>query len=131
MFCIRCMVVLQLQYFISTAKFCFLGGTRTSDIGIRATVGAVASILLAFILFITCLWLLRRGKKLCWSDACSSGSRPTPPTSRVELHPDLQDEEMRNYPAPSAPPDSPESSSITITQDKDLPPPYESLFPGR
>jgi len=121
-------VVLQLQYFISTAKFCFLGGTRKSDIGIRATVGAVASILLAFVLFITCLWLLRRGKKLCWSNACSSGSCPTPPTSRVELHPDLQDEEMRNYPAP---PDSQESSSITITQDKDLPPPYESLFPGR
>ena len=122
------MVVLQLQYFISTAKFCFLGGTRKSDIGIRATVGAVASILLAFVLFITCLWLLRRGKKLCWSNACSSGSCPTPPTSRVELHPDLQDEEMRNYPAP---PDSQESSSVTITQGKDLPPPYESLFPGR
>ena len=124
-------MALQQKYCICTTKFYFLGGTRTSDIGLRATVGAVASILLAFILFLACLWFLRRGKKLCWSNACSNGSRPTPPTSRVEMHPHLQDEEMRSYPTPSAAPDSQESSSVTINQDKDLPPPYESLFPGR
>jgi hypothetical protein len=47
------------------------------------------------------------------------------------MNPHLQDEEMRTYPAPSAPSESQESASVTIAQDKDLPPPYESLFPGR
>jgi hypothetical protein len=104
---------------------------RTSDVGTRVTIGAVTSILLAFVLFLICLWLLRRSKKLCWSGACSNGSRRTPPTSAAETHPHLQDEEMRTYTAPSAPLEPQENASVTIAQDKDLPPAYESLFPGR
>ncbi|XP_021934836.1 uncharacterized protein LOC110837237 isoform X2 [Zootermopsis nevadensis] len=107
------------------------GGTRMSDVGSKVTIGAITSVLLAFLLFLICLWLLRRSKKLCWSSACSSGSHPTPPASVAEMHPHLQVEEMRTYPTPSAPTESQESASVTIAQDKDLPPTYESLFPGK
>ncbi|KAJ9576363.1 hypothetical protein L9F63_006775, partial [Diploptera punctata] len=104
------------------------GDTVSSkNVGTKVTVGAVATIILAFILFMTCLWIMRRRKKLCWSEDCS-GPRPSPPSTRVEMHPHLQDEDLRSRPEPSAPLDG---GSVTVSEDKDLPPSYESLFPDR
>ncbi|PSN50198.1 hypothetical protein C0J52_23704 [Blattella germanica] len=101
----------------------------SSNVGTKVTVGAITTIILAFILFVTCLWIMRRHRKLCWSNDCS-GPRPTPPPTRVEMHPHLHEEDLRSVPTPSAP-IAQERASVTISEDKDLPPSYESLFPPR
>ena len=109
--------------------YMFSGETVSSkNVGTKVTVGAVATIILAFILFITCLWIMRRHKKLCWSDDCN-GPRPSPPSTRAEMHPHLQEDDSRLHPAPSAP--STDRGSVSVAEDKDLPPSYESLFPAR
>ncbi|XP_069688251.1 uncharacterized protein [Periplaneta americana] len=105
--------------------------TKDSDVGTRVTIGAVTTVLVTFILFFICLWLLRHNSKLCWSSDCSGRRRQTPPASRVEMHPHVQDEESRSLPTPSAPADSSESAPVSTSEDKDLPPSYESLFPER
>ncbi|XP_063225012.1 uncharacterized protein LOC134532497 [Bacillus rossius redtenbacheri] len=80
----------------------------------KVTVGAIATIFLAFLLFFVCLWLVRRHSLLCWSRDCAGRRRPEP---RVEMR------SLDDPGPPSAPPETP--------VEKDPPPPYESLFPDK
>ncbi|XP_051153695.1 uncharacterized protein LOC127276978 [Leptopilina boulardi] len=86
--------------------------------GTKVTVGAVTTIFLCFILFVTCLWICKKHKKLCWSSDCA-GPNVNTPNSTVDND--------RIPPAPTAP--MLQSSVSSGVQDKDLPPSYDSLFP--
>ncbi|XP_043469221.1 uncharacterized protein LOC122502934 [Leptopilina heterotoma] len=86
--------------------------------GTKVTVGAVTTIFLCFILFVTCLWICKKHKKLCWSADCA-GPTANRPTSTADNE--------RTPAAPTAP--MLQSSVSSGVQDKDLPPSYDSLFP--
>lgn len=75
----------------------------------KVYVTAVTSIFLSFFLFLGCIMLCRYFDMLCWSEAAPQDHH----RAGTEL------EQV----SPTAPP--PESP------DKDLPPAYETLFPGR
>lgn len=74
----------------------------------KVYITAVSSIFLSFFLFLGCIMLCRYFDLLCWSD---------PPPVNGERATELEQVH------PSAPP--------TDSPDKDLPPAYETLFPGR
>ncbi|XP_049816915.1 uncharacterized protein LOC126263975 isoform X1 [Schistocerca nitens] len=120
-----------------------------SGLGTKVVLGAVATVLLAFVLFLVIIWVLRRCHKACWSaphqrvpvSAAESGalaehlsynrgSSPLGRTSSSSGHAQSQFpptsvmvESVATLP-PSAPPPH-------LAADKDLPPSYESLFPSR
>lgn len=47
-------------------------GTSTNT---KVTAGAVASLLLSFVIFVVCVWLCKKYGKLCFSDDCTNPSR--------------------------------------------------------
>ncbi|GLH14593.1 Uncharacterized protein GBIM_18956, partial [Gryllus bimaculatus] len=104
------------------------------SVGTSVTVGAITTVLAAFLLFFACIWVLRHYRKLCWAgDYNSQREVRMTPVSPVQSGPDSMEagtarQEHLHGAVPSAPPlDSPVS---TILPDKDMPPPYESLFPA-
>lgn len=89
--------------------------------GTKVTIGAVTTIFLVFIIFVTCLWICKKHQKLCWSPDCA-GPGVTRPSLTSET------ERVTASSAPTAP-----MLEIAvpagIASGKDLPPSYDSLFP--
>ncbi|CAK9834146.1 hypothetical protein ANTRET_LOCUS10717 [Anthophora retusa] len=90
--------------------------------GTKATVGAVTTLILCFIIFIMCLWICKRSQKLCWSIDCAD---PNVCSRTWHLQPST--EGTAAPVVPSAP--MLEVAVSSSVADKDLPPSYDSLFP--
>nr|CAD7266042.1 unnamed protein product [Timema shepardi] len=97
----------------------------------KMTIGAVATVVLSFLLFFTCLYIMRRNRQLCWSPSCAGPAERRNSAAVAELqlpmHTMVSDDEATLPPA-TAPP---EPTVTIMAQEKDLPPPYESLFPAK
>jgi len=85
------------------------------SIGNKVLIGSVASMLLSFGIFICCIYLCRKYGKFCWSPAFASPPTPTTVAQAPQVVPVVAEP-----PTPSAP----------VSDDKDLPPSYDSLFPS-
>ncbi|KAJ1531801.1 hypothetical protein ONE63_000455 [Megalurothrips usitatus] len=111
------------------------GGKRqSSGLGTKVTIGAVVLILGLLLLFMLCLFVCRRCQVLCWSGPpAPRPQRAGQQTSRVEMTaPSGNAGILDGHSPPSAPPLLPVTSATSpVHEDKDLPPPYESLFPTR
>ncbi|XP_058810687.1 uncharacterized protein LOC131675657 [Phymastichus coffea] len=98
----------------------------SDETGTKVTVSAVTTIILCFIIFVLCIWICRKHKKLCWSSDC------TRPSSSISSN----NAGMPMEPNQQSTPNPPLVSSVPMlevavptSQDKDLPPTYDSLFP--
>ncbi|KAK1129944.1 hypothetical protein K0M31_019638 [Melipona bicolor] len=98
----------------------------SSDTGTRVTVGAVATMILCFTIFVICLCICKKSQKLCWSTDCVLISIDSDVCSRPGQLPH-ETEGSVNPPVPSAP--MLEIAVPSSVADKDLPPSYDSLFP--
>ncbi|XP_046740657.1 uncharacterized protein LOC124408042 [Diprion similis] len=92
--------------------------------GAKVTMGAVGTIIFAFLLFLTCLWACRKNKKLCWSPDCAGPNIDRANSQPLDLR--IQDVNSQSN-VPSAP--ILHEPTTRPVQDKDLPPSYDSLFP--
>ncbi|XP_044733663.1 uncharacterized protein LOC123296267 [Chrysoperla carnea] len=101
---------------------CRIKTKHSSGVGTVATIGAILSLIISFIFFLSCVWICKRFNLFCWSHTFAAGTNRSTQHSNVEMN--LQGSTPTpNIPTvPSAPP---------VSADKDLPPPYESLFPER
>ncbi|XP_046478114.1 uncharacterized protein [Neodiprion pinetum] len=92
--------------------------------GTKVTMGAVGTLIFAFLLFLTCLWVCRRHKKLCWSPDCAGPNVDSANSQPLDLG-------IRDVNSQSNVPSAPILHEPTTrpVQDKDLPPSYDSLFP--
>lgn len=111
------------------------GGKRqSSGLGTKVTIGAVVLILGLLLLFMFCLFVCRRCQVLCWSGSSASRQqRSSQQSGRVEMSTPMGNVGVSSGQSqPTAPPLLPVSSATSpVHEDKDLPPPYESLFPSR
>ncbi|KAK3910573.1 putative leucine-rich repeat receptor-like protein kinase IMK2 [Frankliniella fusca] len=110
------------------------GGKRQrSGLGTTVTIGAVVIILGLLVLFMFCLFVCRRCKVLCWSGSSSRQQRASQQPGRVEMSTPMGNVGVSGAQnQPTAPPLLPVTSTASpVHEDKDLPPPYESLFPSR
>lgn len=113
----------------------FSGGKKqSSGLGTKVTIGAVVLILGLLLLFMLCLFVCRRCQVLCWSGPPPPRpQRSMPQAVRVEMMTTSGTSgETARHTQPTAPPLLPLSQTASpVHEDKDLPPPYESLFPSR
>lgn len=92
--------------------------------GTKVTVGAVTTMILLFLLFVMCLWICRKHKKLCWSPDCAGPNMSETNNRQIDLR--TRDSSSRSV-VPTAP--MLDETTTRSFQDKDLPPSYDSLFP--
>ncbi|KAL6434479.1 hypothetical protein ACFW04_006105 [Cataglyphis niger] len=93
------------------------------DTATKVTVGAVTTMILCFIIFIMCLWICKKSRKLCWSSDCAGPNMCSRPNSLPDADVGLGS----NRAVPTAPMLEVAVSSPVVN--KDLPPSYDSLFP--
>ncbi|KMQ95718.1 hypothetical protein RF55_4050 [Lasius niger] len=93
------------------------------DTATKVTVGAVTTMILCFIIFIMCLWICKKSRKLCWSSDCAGPHMCSRPGSL----PDADGGLGSNRAVPTAP--MLEVAVSSPVANKDLPPSYDSLFP--
>ncbi|XP_070172189.1 uncharacterized protein [Polyergus mexicanus] len=93
------------------------------DTATKVTVGAVTTMILCFIIFIMCLWICKKSRKLCWSSDCAGPNM----CSRPDSLPDADGGLGSNRAVPTAP--MLEVAVSSPVANKDLPPSYDSLFP--
>ncbi|XP_012226891.1 uncharacterized protein [Linepithema humile] len=94
------------------------------DTATKVTIGAVTTMILCFIVFVMCLWICKKSRKLCWSSDCAGPNACSRPDS---LSQDADGGSGSNRAVPTAP-----MLEVVVTSpvaDKDLPPSYDSLFP--
>lgn len=96
--------------------------------GTKVTLGAVTTIFLCFIIFMMCLWICRKHKKLCWSPDCAGPSATV--SGSVSGLPMERGQNAPNQPYVSTAPML-EVAVPGSLHDKDLPPSYDSLFPSQ
>ncbi|EFN63060.1 hypothetical protein EAG_15907 [Camponotus floridanus] len=94
-----------------------------NDTATKVTVGAVTTMILCFIIFIMCLWICKKSRKLCWSSDCAGPNMCSRPNSL----PDTDGGLGSNRAVPTAP--MLEVAVSSPVANKDLPPSYDSLFP--
>ncbi|KAK6637921.1 hypothetical protein RUM44_008343 [Polyplax serrata] len=98
----------------------------SSGTGTKVSIGAVATIILVLLMFACCVWVSRRMKLWCFNPA--GRRQPRMEMNTTDRVPGFEETNTRygdvipDTIAPSAPP---------LTDDKDLPPSYSSLFPGK
>jgi hypothetical protein len=98
--------------------------------GTKVTISAVTTMFLCFIIFILCLWICRKYKKLCWSSDCAGPSHTlNSRTSGLPIERDRHSDPNSPY-VPYVSTSSMLEVAIPLSvHDKDLPPSYDSLFP--
>lgn len=93
------------------------------DTATKVTVGAITTIILCFIIFLMCLWICKKSRKLCWSSDCAGPQVCSRPGSL----PDTDGALGSNRAVSTAP--MLEVAVSSPVANKDLPPSYDSLFP--
>ncbi|XP_022916038.1 uncharacterized protein [Onthophagus taurus] len=88
------------------------------SIGSKVIISSMSSLVISFVVFVICIYLCRKYKKLCWSEDWSQPQQSSEAqTPRVI--------EMNEQPSQSQ--EQTDDRNVV----KDLPPSYESLFPDR
>lgn len=98
---------------------------RDSGMSTKIILSAVTSLVVSFLVFIGCIWILKKTGRVCWSMHFSDTNRvataATQPSRVMEMQ-NLSETEANSAPPPA---------TLAPECDKDPPPSYDSLFPAR
>ncbi|KAF5272146.1 hypothetical protein FQA39_LY01228 [Lamprigera yunnana] len=96
---------------------------QRSSLGNKVVIGSVTTLFTLFVLFICCIWLCRKYKKLCWADHFATPSSANQNARDAVLNEDSL--HSISMPSTARVVLSSTATNLTPEEDKDLPPSYE------